>query len=53
MSPLKHLDRALEQALKSHESAKGPALLSKAIRHAVFPGGARIRPQLTLAVAHA
>lgn len=53
MSPLKHLDRALEQALKSHESAKGPALLSKAIRHAVFPGGARIRPQLTLAVAQA
>jgi geranylgeranyl diphosphate synthase type II len=39
--------------LKSHESIKGPALLSKAIRHAVFPGGARIRPQLTLAVAQA
>jgi geranylgeranyl diphosphate synthase, type II len=53
MSPLKHLDRALEQALKSHESIKGPPLLSKAIRHAVFPGGARIRPQLTLAVAQA
>ncbi len=53
MSPIKHLERALEQALKSHESDKGPALLSKAIRHAVFPGGARIRPQLTLAVAHA
>ena len=53
MSPIKHLDRALEQALKSHESMRGPPLLSKAIRHAVFPGGARIRPQLTLAVAHA
>ena len=53
MSPIKHLDRALEQALKSHESMKGPPSLSKAIRHAVFPGGARIRPQLTLAVAQA
>ena len=53
MSPIKHLERALEHALRSNESAKGPALLSKAIRHAVFPGGARIRPQLTLAVAHA
>ena len=53
MSPLKHLERALDHALKSHESEKGPALLSKAIRHAVFPGGARIRPQLTLAVAQA
>lgn len=53
MSPIKHLDRALEQALKSHESMKGPPLLSKAIRHAIFPGGARIRPQLTLAVAQA
>ena len=53
MSPQKHLERALDHALKSHESIKGPALLSKAIRHAVFPGGARIRPQLTLAVANA
>lgn len=53
MSPLKHLDRALDHALKSHESEKGPALLGKAIRHSVFPGGARIRPQLTLAVAQA
>ena len=53
MSPIKHIDRALEQALKSHESIKGPPSLSKAIRHAIFPGGARIRPQLTLAVAQA
>jgi geranylgeranyl diphosphate synthase type II len=31
----------------------GPALLSQAIRSAVFPGGARIRPRLCLAVAGA
>jgi geranylgeranyl diphosphate synthase, type II len=30
-----------------------PPKLAGAIRHAVFPGGARIRPQLCLAVAHA
>lgn len=31
----------------------GPPLLAGAIRHAVFPGGARVRPRLTLAVAEA
>jgi geranylgeranyl diphosphate synthase type II len=30
-----------------------PPRLAAAVRHAVFPGGARIRPQLTLAVARA
>jgi geranylgeranyl diphosphate synthase, type II len=53
MSPMKHINRALETALTRHESDSGPKLLSAAMRHAVFPGGARIRPQLTLAVAHA
>jgi geranylgeranyl diphosphate synthase type II len=53
MSPIKHINRALEAALTRHESDTGPKLLSAAMRHAVFPGGARIRPQLTLAVAHA
>jgi len=53
MSPIKHINRALEAALSRHESDTGPKLLSAAMRHAVFPGGARIRPQLTLAVAHA
>ena len=32
---------------------EGPPLLAAAMRHAVFPGGARIRPQLCLAVARA
>lgn len=30
-----------------------PPKLAGAVRHAVFPGGARIRPQLALAVAQA
>jgi geranylgeranyl diphosphate synthase type II len=33
--------------------AGSPPKLAAAVRHAVFPGGARIRPQLTLAVARA
>jgi geranylgeranyl diphosphate synthase type II len=31
----------------------GPPLLAGAMRHAVFPGGARVRPRLCLAVAYA
>lgn len=46
-----------EQALSAHfEAAAGtgaPPLLQAAMRHAVFSGGARIRPQLCLAVATA
>lgn len=34
-------------------AAGSPPKLAAAVRHAVFPGGARIRPQLTLAVARA
>ena len=48
-----HIEQALESTLKSFESRGGPPLLNQAIRHAVFPGGARIRPQLCLAVASA
>lgn len=46
-----------EQALSSHfDAAAGvgsPPLLQAAMKHAVFSGGARIRPQLCLAVATA
>jgi geranylgeranyl diphosphate synthase, type II len=47
------LEGALHAALASTESPQGPPRLAQAYRHAVFPGGARIRPQLTLAVASA
>lgn len=48
------LMKRIEYALESHLGASatgGPPRLTQAIRHAVFPGGARIRPQLSLAVA--
>src|SRR5512147_53669 len=35
------------------EAAGGPPRLAAAMQHAVFPGGARIRPKLCLAVARA
>ena len=53
MSPKLLIEHALEEVLKSFENQGGPESLNKAIRHAVIPGGARIRPQLCLAVAFA
>jgi geranylgeranyl diphosphate synthase, type II len=44
------IEQALETALT--EAARGaPPRLAAALRHAVFPGGARVRPKLCLAVA--
>ncbi len=53
MKPVTRIEQALATALDSAESPKCPPKLAGAIRHAVFPGGARIRPQLCLAVAQA
>lgn len=53
MKPMTRIEQALATALASAESAECPPKLAGAIRHAVFPGGARIRPQLCLAVAQA
>lgn len=51
------IERALERAVAAADGGAGdekaPPKLIGAIRHAVFPGGARVRPQLCLAVAHA
>jgi geranylgeranyl diphosphate synthase, type II len=47
------LEAAMQAALDQAQSSKGPPRLAKAYQHAVFPGGARIRPHLTLAVAKA
>jgi len=46
------IERALERALALADDHTPPKLVA-ALRHAVFPGGARIRPQLCLAVAGA
>jgi geranylgeranyl diphosphate synthase type II len=40
------VERAVSSALASAVSAGGPPRLSKALHYAVFPGGARLRPQL-------
>lgn len=46
------IEAALEQAV-SAAAAGSPPRLGGALRHAVFPGGARVRPRLALAVAAA
>ncbi len=47
------IEQALEQTIARFEHPAGPPKLAAAIRHSVFPGGARIRPKLCLAVATA
>jgi geranylgeranyl diphosphate synthase type II len=47
------IERTLSQALRLTQGSESPPLLSAALRHAVFPGGARIRPRLCLAVSRA
>ena len=57
MKPKIRIEQALATAtataIAAGESSECPPKLAGAIRHAVFPGGARIRPQLCLAVAQA
>lgn len=47
------IELSLERALTQTETAKAPPKLAAAMRYAVFPGGARVRPKLCLAVASA
>ena len=53
MKAITRIEQSLAMALAAAEDASCPPKLASAVRHAVFPGGARIRPQLCLAVAHA
>ncbi|MFG5407505.1 polyprenyl synthetase family protein [Piscinibacter sakaiensis] len=53
MSITARLEGALAAALEAVDGAGRPPRLSAAMAHAVFPGGARVRPRLTLAVARA
>jgi geranylgeranyl diphosphate synthase, type II len=46
-------EQSLDQALDPSKSADCPPLLASAMRYAVFPAGARVRPRLVLAVAQA
>ena len=47
------LERALTAIIDHATATDCPPLLASALRHAVFPGGARIRPKLCMAVAAA
>ena len=51
MKPITRIEQSLAAALAQGEAPGCPPKLAGAVRHAVFPGGARIRPQLCLAVA--
>ena len=53
MDLVSRVEHAISSALASAESAGAPPGLAAAMRYAVFPGGARIRPRLCLAVAAA
>lgn len=48
-----HLDRVLDETLARLTAEPCPPLLAAALRWAVFPGGARVRPRLCYAVARA
>lgn len=45
------IETALGEAVGRAERGSAPPSLADAMRHAVFPGGARVRPQLSLSVA--
>jgi geranylgeranyl diphosphate synthase type II len=47
------IEQSLARAIGLTQGSGGPPLLTAAMRSAVFPGGARIRPRLCLAVARA
>ncbi len=53
MNAVKRIERALNAAVAMAEMPGCPPKLAAAMRYSVFPGGARIRPRLCLAVAGA
>ncbi|MEL6185555.1 MAG: polyprenyl synthetase family protein [Myxococcota bacterium] len=53
MNTTHRIEEALEWAVIKAERPGAPPTLGRAIRHAVFPGGARVRPRVCLAVAAA
>jgi geranylgeranyl diphosphate synthase type II len=53
MDIMSRIESSLSLAFTRAQAPSGPPLLAAAMRHAVFPGGARVRPRLCLAVAAA
>lgn len=47
------VEDAIRRALEQSTAASTPPTLGRALEHALFPGGARVRPQMCLAVASA
>ena len=47
------IEAALKRAIAQGQRAPAPPKLAEAIAYTVFPGGARVRPMLTMAVARA
>jgi geranylgeranyl diphosphate synthase type II len=50
---MSRIEAGLNLAITRAEKPGAPPLLAAAMRHALFPGGARVRPRLCLAVAYA
>jgi geranylgeranyl diphosphate synthase type II len=48
-----NLEQSLHAAVALTQTKVSPPTLTSAIEYAVFPGGARVRPQLCLSVSHA
>jgi geranylgeranyl diphosphate synthase type II len=53
MEPSKRIESVLANAVALADAPGCPPSLAAAVRYAVFPGGARVRPRLCLAVAQA
>lgn len=53
MDGTRRIESVLEAAVASVQGRRCPPGLAAAVQHAVFPGGARIRPRLCMAVAGA
>ncbi len=51
MNLLTRIERELEGIVATTATQQVPPLLAQALQHAVFPGGARVRPRLCMAVA--
>lgn len=53
MTPQDRIDRAVRKAIGRTQRRPAPPKLAAALKYAVLPGGARVRPMLTLSVARA
>lgn len=53
MDPAVRVDRAIRRAIGRVARPETPLRLAEAMNYAVFPGGARVRPRLCIAVAQA